>query len=440
MSTGEPVFEVHGAAPPVAAFRAHLRALRRPHGLPTGLVLAGRPFVTPSSPIRIAHLVATRDEDGALADRVLWEVLTDAGYTRWLDGAPRPDLAAIEAALPGLLHLRALHRDGQLDALGLPELAGLLAGRYLSARIVHQLPGIVLPAAAQANALLAVPPGSLPKSPDEGAAPMTTASPDAGNNSWVTGAVEHALAAGYNAHTTTLRGLVRAQLVNRALAAHLPAPPGRVLDLGGGNATQARTLARQGYQVTVLDPDDAMLEQARKHLADDPDDVRARVTLVAGDGHGAAALAGHGFDAVLCHGVLMYVPDPARLLGVLVDVTRPGGVISVVSKNATALALRAGLQGRWHDTLALLADTTGGETGNLGVASRGDDPAAIRRLLDQAGATPVAWHGIRVFTDHLGDTPPDADLDAVVEAEWRAGARDPYRQVARLYHLLHTRR
>src|SRR5262249_54977528 len=151
----------------------------------------------------------------------------------WLDGAPRPDLAAIETALPGLLHLRTLHRDGQLDTLGLPELAGLLVGRYLSARIVHQHPGIVLPGAAQASALLAARPGSLPKAPDEGAALMTTASPDAGDNSWVVGAVEHALAAGYTAHTTTLRGLVRAQLVSRALAAHLPAPPGRVLDLGG---------------------------------------------------------------------------------------------------------------------------------------------------------------------------------------------------------------
>ncbi|MBL7497992.1 methyltransferase domain-containing protein [Frankia sp. CNm7] len=267
---------------------------------------------------------------------------------------------------------------------------------------------------------------------------MTEPGPRVTDNNWV---LSRALAPAYHAHTATLRGVVRQHLVTRALRTHLPAPPGRILDVGGGDGTQAIALARDGYQVTICDPDPDMLGQASDSLLAEPAPVSARVSLVLGDGHDAATLVGDGWDATLCHGVLMYLPDPAPLLGVLVSLTRPGGTISLVGKNATALALRAGLQARWHEAVSLLDDeTTGTEIGNLGVPSRGDDPLQIQDLLAAAGADPVIWHGIRVFTDHLGDTPPGPDLDTVLEAEWQAGRRDPYRQVARLYHLIHIRR
>jgi S-adenosylmethionine-dependent methyltransferase len=51
----------------------------------------------------------------------------------------------------------------------------------------------------------------------------------------------------------------------------------------------------------------------------------------------------------------------------------------------------------------------------------------------------IAWYGIRIFTDHLGDEPPGHDSEFAVEAEWRAGQTDPYRQVARLLHLIGER-
>jgi len=275
---------------------------------------------------------------------------------------------------------------------------------------------------------------------------MTASGSRPAENSWVRAAADHALAAGYHAHTATLRGVVRQRLVTRALLAHLPTPPGRILDIGGGEGLQALALARLGYQVTICDPDPAMLRQVDEHLSAGDPAIRDQVTLRCGDGLHAVSLVGGGWDGVLCHGVLMYLDDPAALLHVLATVIRPGGVLSLVGKNANALALRAGLQGRWHDTLSLLDDEQQAaagavtEIGNLGVPSRGDDPREIQRLLVAEGTEHLAWYGIRVFTDHLGDTPPGPDLDTVIEAEWRAGERDPYRQVARLYHLIHQRR
>jgi hypothetical protein len=62
--------------------------------------------------------------------------------------------------------------------------------------------------------------------------------------------------------------------------------------------------------------------------------------------------------------------------------------------------------------------------------------------LARRGCPTVAWYGVRVFTDHLGyddDLTPD-DFATVCELEWRAGERDPYRSVARLFHLVAARR
>jgi S-adenosylmethionine-dependent methyltransferase len=61
-------------------------------------------------------------------------------------------------------------------------------------------------------------------------------------------------------------------------------------------------------------------------------------------------------------------------------------------------------------------------------------------MLADEGIELVAWYGIRVFTDHLGQAPPGPDLDDVLEAERLAGERDQYRGVARLLHLVGRRR
>ncbi|GAA1818331.1 methyltransferase domain-containing protein [Planosporangium flavigriseum] len=246
------------------------------------------------------------------------------------------------------------------------------------------------------------------------------------------------LAAAYARHADSLRGALRHALVTRALLTHLPAAPQHVVDVGGGAGHQAIALARAGHTVTVIDPDAAMLQRAADALNAEGDEVAARVTLRQGFGeHARDILGDEPADAVCCHGVLMYVDDPAPLLGALVDTVRPGGLISVLVKNRAALAMRPGLEGRWADALAVIDQAT--ETGGLGLPSRADDLDTIQRTLAAAGAVTEAWYGVRVFTDHLGNTPVGADFDQILAAEWAAGARDPYRSVARLFHLIARR-
>ncbi|ONH24545.1 SAM-dependent methyltransferase [Pseudofrankia asymbiotica] len=253
----------------------------------------------------------------------------------------------------------------------------------------------------------------------------------------------------YVAHTATLRGVVRQRLVTRALREHLPAAPARIVDVGGGTGVQALALARLGYDVTICEPDERMVDEATRAFATAPKEIRDRIRLVQCGAFEVADRVGTGFDATLCHGVIMFVPETEALLRALVRLTRPGGTISIVGKNGPGLALRAGLQGRWRDVLTQLAENGDG-AGNgalppepvvLGPApaNSADDPSLIRSVLVAEGAEPLAWYGIRTFTDHLADEPPTADLDDIVQAEWVAGTLDPYRQVARLVHLVHRR-
>jgi S-adenosylmethionine-dependent methyltransferase len=250
-------------------------------------------------------------------------------------------------------------------------------------------------------------------------------SPD---NSWTRNAA--ALADAYVREA----GTVGFQIVTRWLLSHLPEPPQRIVDVGGGYGRQAIMLAEAGHSVVVVDIDPKMLAIAREFLGQEADIVRSRVRLILGDAAKATVLAGTDFDLACCHNVLMYEDDPVPIVRELVRLVRPGGLISIVSLNMDAYAMRSGLQGRWEEAASLLLDdgTTRSRTGVLSRHSR----AEIGRLLEEVGATVKNWHGLGVFTDHRTEPIVVDDPARVFLVEWLAGHRDPYRQVARCFHLL----
>jgi S-adenosylmethionine-dependent methyltransferase len=223
------------------------------------------------------------------------------------------------------------------------------------------------------------------------------------------------------------------------LRTRLAPPPLALVDVGGGAGTQSIPLAREGYAVTIVDSSAAMLERAERRLADEDAAVARRVLLVEARGEDApSVLDGAVFGGVFCHGVLMYLDDPEPLVDALCALTEPRGLLSIVAKNVEVMAMRHVHEGDW--AAALAAFDCERQVNGLGLDTRGDDVEALSAMIAERGVEPLAWYGVRLFTDGWSPDRPATDPeDLVLEAELRASQRDPYRRLSRLFHLLGRR-
>jgi SAM-dependent methyltransferase len=239
----------------------------------------------------------------------------------------------------------------------------------------------------------------------------------------------------------SVKGYVRTHVLHQHLLEHLPPPPARILDVGGGAGNQSFPLAQAGYDVTILDPSPAMLDKARQRLELLPIEARQRVTLLQADGENAEeAVGGERFPGVLCHGVLGYLENPEALVAQLCLRAEAGGIVSIMTGNAHAAAVRPALERRWTDALASFDVRT--ETGVLGVRGRADTVEEVAELIGRYGVELERWYGTWLFVDWLefGGTTLDAtdvsEVEAIANVELEASRRDPYRQLSRAFHLI----
>jgi S-adenosylmethionine-dependent methyltransferase len=188
-----------------------------------------------------------------------------------------------------------------------------------------------------------------------------------------------------------------------------------------------------------VDPSERMLELAADRRRSVEPDVEERIRLVQATGEAAPeVLGGRRFDAVLCHGVLMYLDDPAPMLDALCSLVVPGGIVSIVAKNIEVLASRPALRGDWAGALAQFGQDR--QVNGLGVDTRADHVDDLSQQLRARSIEPVAWYGVRLFVDgwtpdRLAIDPPDL----VKQVELEASRRDPYRRMSRLFHLIGQR-
>ena len=111
------------------------------------------------------------------------------------------------------------------------------------------------------------------------------------------------------------------------LARHLPPPPRRLLDVGGGTGVHAAWLLRDGYRVHLVDITPGHVERAAAALAG------LGLTAEVGDARRLAA-PDASFDAVLVLGPLYHLverPDRLAALEEARRVVRPGGLVAVAA-------------------------------------------------------------------------------------------------------------
>ncbi|GGJ96210.1 methyltransferase [Streptomyces camponoticapitis] len=214
-----------------------------------------------------------------------------------------------------------------------------------------------------------------------------------------------------------------------------------VLDTGGGTGNFAVPVARLGHRVTVVDPSPNALFALERRAAEAG--VADRVTGVQGDIHGLFEVVGRGgYDAVLCHGVLEYVDDPAEGVRNAVEALRPSGALSLLAAGLGGAVLARALAGHFTEARQALTDPAG-RWGEGDPVPRRFTVEMLTELVDKAGVDVGAVHGVRVFSDLvpgvLVDTQPGA-LEALLKLEAAAAELSSFHSVASQLHVLGEKR
>lgn len=244
---------------------------------------------------------------------------------------------------------------------------------------------------------------------------------------------------------SSLRTAVVWEVLERALdsrAAALGTGGGLdVLDTGGGTGNFAVPVARLGHRVTVVDPSPNALFALERRAAEAG--VADRVNGVQGDIHGLFdVVERRGYDAVLCHGVLEYVDDPAEGVRNAVEALRPSGALSLLAAGLGGAVLARALAGHFTEARQALTDVAG-RWGEGDPVPRRFTVELLTELVDKAGVDVGAVHGVRVFSDLvpgvLVDTQPGA-LEALLKLEAAAAEQPSFRSVASQLHVLGQKR
>jgi 2-polyprenyl-6-hydroxyphenyl methylase/3-demethylubiquinone-9 3-methyltransferase len=107
----------------------------------------------------------------------------------------------------------------------------------------------------------------------------------------------------------------------------------RVLDVGCGGGLLCEAMAAAGARVTGIDLAPGMIDVARLHAAERGLEIDYRVC--------PAESLRERYDVVTCMEMIEHVPDPARMIGTLAGLVRPGGelFVSTINRNVKSFLL-----------------------------------------------------------------------------------------------------
>ena len=201
--------------------------------------------------------------------------------------------------------------------------------------------------------------------------------------------------------------------------------PLEVVDLGGGTGGVATALAGYGHRVTVIDPSPDALASLERRTADAG--LESRVRARQGDAADLVDVVGErSVDVVVCHRVLEVVESPPEALAAVAAVLRPGGALSLLASQRKAAVLGHALAGHVDLARRAWADT------------RRFDHDGLVALLDGAGFSLQASHGIGALADHVAESVLEAEPGAFAELsalEAEVSTDPAFRALAPQVHL-----
>lgn len=235
-----------------------------------------------------------------------------------------------------------------------------------------------------------------------------------------------------------LKGRIRLAVLERDLGECCPRAltpaddrPLRILDAGSGHAPFSLILADNGHDVTLCDVSRRMLDMAEDRVA--AKGLSHRVGIRNCAIQDLAWETTGRFDLVLCHAVLGWVARPRALIRHLLDLTAPGGILSLVFYNLNGMIYKNLLRANYKK---ILNEAYNGWPGSL-TPTWPRQPETVLEWLEQEGVDVRCHSGIRVFHDYnLDPVSKEAHPDTVVELELRFSRQMPYRDLGRYQHVV----
>lgn len=246
----------------------------------------------------------------------------------------------------------------------------------------------------------------------------------------------------YASYLTTVDGRLRVDLAWANLCEFLPSVesgdgPPRALDVGGGPGDMAVRLALCGWEVTLLDGAQGMLDLASKaareaHVAGRVHCLRADVMAMPPE------LSPGSFGVVLCHNVLEYVADPDRVLGAIGRLAHADGLVSILVRNRFGEAMKAAIKSFDLDQAELALEAEWVSEPLYGEPALLFDRASLAQRVSRAGLSIIGELGVRVVSDYLPESATQApeDYDRVMAFDQTLGATPELVDVARYIQVI----
>jgi S-adenosylmethionine-dependent methyltransferase len=235
-------------------------------------------------------------------------------------------------------------------------------------------------------------------------------------------------------------GRLRYAIVGHVLTRHLAVSGNqrlRIVDVGGGDGTEAIRLAELGHHVTLIDYSAGMLDVARATAAERG--VSDRLTCVEAPADKFVDLVPNPFDVALCHFVIGYVDDPVAVLRQIAEVLAPTGWLSVIGANPTSDVLKKVVRERDFEGAIAMLDATKAHSVIFDHAVTRIGHADADQMLVRAGLRQHARYGGHCIMNLIADDSIKHDPVAYAKIEKLELAvcdRSPYRDIGGFWQLI----
>jgi len=239
-----------------------------------------------------------------------------------------------------------------------------------------------------------------------------------------------------------LKGRIRLAILKHDLKEFYPASlvknskkPLRILDAGSGYGPFSLYLAQLGHHVTLCDHSKNMLAIARKKIGEQ--DLQNQTTLIHSSVQNLIPPKDGLYDMVLCHAVLEWVNDPEKMIALLLQHLKVGGILSLTFYNQNGMIYKNLLRANYKK---ILKKEYAGWPGSLTPTHPLKSDQVIG-WLNQYPLQLLCHSGMRVFHDYiLNLEDKQKDPDTVIQLEVKFSRIQPYRDLGRYQHLLLQRK